>query len=254
MKVLREEIQKIKKAAIKKVEEAVEETYKENKRLQGIFLLLLMDYFEQYSKEGRFWVNRYQRQAILKQLERKIIEETKVLGYQDVEYVKKVLEEIIKEAYEKHRNLMGGDANILLSPLWIQEIICRDYKDDNFENRVLNNKRKLAGRLFVAFDKALLNNATLEETSEKLQEVFKKTDYESYRLLMNEQGRVFDAVQTKVFIEEATIEKVVWESVLCSNTCAYCEMMDGSVFEVNDPNRPEIPAHVLCQCYWTPME
>jgi len=250
---LKEEILKIKEQAIKKAKEAVAEIDQENKKIQGIIFLLLMEYFEQYSRDGSFRVNRYQRQTILKELEGRIIEETKIRGYQDVEYAKRILEEIIRETYERHESVLGESKEILLNPLLIQEIILKDYKGDDFENRVLNNKRRLAGRLYVEFDKILLNDSTLEEAANKLGEVFKKSKYDNYRLLMNEQGRVFDEVQTAVFVSEIRIEKMEWVSVLCDNTCPYCEMMDGSIFEVNDSSRPEIPAHVLCQCCWVPM-
>lgn len=250
--MLKQEILKIKSGAINKVEEKIEETYNEHKKVLSIFLLLLMDYFDKYSIEGRLSVNRYQRQAILKDLEKRIVKEIKTTGYKEVESNKKILEEIIKDTHDKHTNLIGDGKKIVLNPLFIQELIFKDYKGDSLENRILNNKRKLAGRLFTEFDKALLNNATLGEVSEKLKEVFKRSNYESYRLLMNEQGRVFDAVQSKVFNEES-IEKVMWVSALCPNTCPYCEMMDGSIFELNDPYRPEIPAHVLCQCLWIPV-
>lgn len=252
MKLLKEEILKIKEQAIKKAKEAVAEIDQENKKIQGIIFLLLMEYFEQYSRDGSLRVNRYQRQTILKELEGRIIEETKIRGYQDVEYAKRILEEIIRETYERHESILGANKEVLLNPLLIQEIILKDYKGDDFENRVLNNKRRLAGRLYVEFDKILLNDSTLEEAANKLGEVFKKSNYDNYRLLMNEQGRVFDEVQTAVFVSEIRIEKLEWVSVLCDNTCPYCEMMDGSVFEINDPGRPEIPAHVLCQCCWVP--
>jgi SPP1 gp7 family putative phage head morphogenesis protein len=94
---------------------------------------------------------------------------------------------------------------------------------------------------------------TLEEISHNIQEIFKQTNYETYRLLMTEQTRVFDEVQTKVFIDSSNVNKVMWVSALCENTCPYCEMMDGSIFTVDDPNKPEIPAHVFCQCCWVPI-
>ncbi|WP_102400283.1 minor capsid protein [Haloimpatiens massiliensis] len=251
--MLKEKILEIKKEAIEKANAEAEEAKQRHKRLKGVFLLLLMDYFENYSKDGRFSVNRFQRKAILSEVEQKVIKETKALAQEELQIDENVLDDIVKNAYEKHVDVIGGDKNILLNPVFTHEIIFKDYRGDSFENRILNNKRKLAGKLYSAFDKVLLNNSTLGEASEIIKEVFDKSDYESYRLLMNEQGRVFDAVQTKIFIDEATIEKVMWASALCPNTCPYCEMMDGSVFEVNDPNKPEIPVHVLCQCCWIPV-
>lgn len=168
-----------------------------------------MDYFEKYSEEGRLSVNRFQRNAILNEVEQRVIKETKALAQEELQIDESVLEDIVRNAYGKHVDVIGGDKNILLNPVFIHEIIFKDYKGDSFENRVLNNNRKLAGRLCSAFDKILLNNSTLGEASERIKEVFDKSDYESYRLLMNEQGRVFDAVQTKIFIDEATIEKVM---------------------------------------------
>ena len=60
---------------------------------------------------------------------------------------------------------------------------------------------------------------TLEELSHNIQEIFKQTNYETYRLLMTEQSRVFDEVQTKVFIASTNVNKVMWVSALCGNTC-----------------------------------
>ncbi|WP_425446677.1 minor capsid protein [Dethiothermospora halolimnae] len=242
-----------KQKAIKKVEDKIKDTYKEHEKILSIFLLLLIDYFDKYSIGERFSVNRHQRRAILKDVERRIIKEIKAFGYREVEFNKRVLGEIIKDTYKSHYDFIGGDKNILLNPFLIQDIIFRDYKGDRIDNRIINNKKKLANRLYKGFDKALINNDTLGETSKELKGIFNKSKYESYRLLMNEQARVFNAVQTKIFIDESTIEKVMWVSVLCPNTCPYCEMMDGSVFDINDSSRPEIPAHVLCQCYWIPV-
>ena len=251
--MLRDEILTIKKKAIKKAEDELEEIYQEHKKTLGIFLLLLMDYFEKYSLDDKLSVNTYQRISILKDLEQRIIKEMKPLGYKEVEFSKNVLEAIIIDSFEGHINAIGGGKKIFLNPLSIKDIIFKEYKGNSFDNRIFNNKRNLAGKLYVELDKALLQNATLDEVARNIKEIFKMANYESYRLLMNEQSRVFDLVQIKAFIETSAIEKIMWVSALCENTCPYCEMMDGSVFEVNDPDRPEIPAHVLCQCCWIPV-
>lgn len=92
------------------------------------------------------------------------------LKYSLLETIKKIEQKGIFQAWPRAS----------LNPLFIQGLIFKDYKRDSFENRIVNNNRKLTGRIYVEFDKALLNNATLGEVSEKLKEVFKKSNYESY--------------------------------------------------------------------------
>jgi SPP1 gp7 family putative phage head morphogenesis protein len=249
----KEKILEIKKKAIEKVEQEVEGIYNEHKKVLGMLLLLIMELFDKYSLEGKFNVNRYQRVEILKELENMIIKHTKELSQADINISKHILEDVITESYQMHTDLFGDIKNITITSVLLDEIIFKQYKGDIFDNRITDNKRKLANRLYVELDKGLINNVTLEELSHNIQEIFKQTNYETYRLLMTEQSRVFDEVQTKVFIASTNVNKVMWVSALCGNTCPYCEMMDGSIFTVDDPNKPEIPAHVFCQCCWVPI-
>ena len=250
---LKDSILEIKKEAIEKVDQDVQEIYNEHKKVLGVLLLLLMELFDRYSLEGKFKVNRYQKAEILKNIEAVIIREAKGLAERDISISKNVLNEIIMQSYEWHIGLWGNTSSIVITPILTNEIIFREYKGDKFNNRITDNKRKLANRIYVEFDKAMINNSTLEELSHNIQEVFKQSNYESYRLLMTEQTRVFNEIQIMAFIVSGAVEKVTWVAALSEKTCPYCEMMDGSIFELDDLNRPEIPAHVLCQCCWVPV-
>ncbi|SDL24424.1 minor capsid protein [Natronincola ferrireducens] len=249
----REEILEIKKEAIEKVNDDVKEVYSQHKEVLGGLLIMLIDLFDRYSKEGRFHANRYEREKILKEVKETIVKETKQLITRDIHISKDALEEIIRKSHEEHMKLWGSRGSTTLTPLFIQEIIFRDYKGSTFNNRIMENKKKLANRLYVEFDKGLKKHATLVELSHSIQETFKRSNYESYRLLMTEQARVFEEVQRNAFLISEMVDRVMWVAALCENTCPYCEMMDGSIFAVDDPNKPEIPAHVFCQCCWVPV-
>ena len=251
--VYREEILEIKQDAIDKVNHELETKKESNKKLLGIFLLLLMNYYREYSQDEKLSVNKYQSQLLLNDVKEKIIEHIEPQRNIDLMSGVALLSGVIKNSYERHQNLIGGSNNKKFDSDTSEEIIFKTYEGNDFEGRIIRNNKRLAGGLYLGFEKILSNGFMLGVDSNMLSEVFEKHEYETYRLLMNEQGRVFNSAQRMVLTEENNIEKIMWVSALCQNTCPYCEMMDGSIFDVTSDAIPEIPAHVLCQCCWIPV-
>lgn len=251
--VYREEVLSIKQEAIDRVNEEVQVKKERNKKLLGIFMLLLMDYYNEHSKDWVLSVNRFERQRLLNDVKEKIIAEVEPQRSTDFLHGKNTLFDVVDKSYGALQRVIGVPNTHELNEEEINALLLMNYEEKNLEERIINNNKKLAGGLYVEFKKILSNGFTLGIASNMLREVFKKHEYENYRLLMNEQGRIFDHVQRKVFTEENNVREIMWVSALCQNTCPYCEMMDGSIFNVTDLDIPEIPAHVLCQCCWIPV-
>ena len=63
--------------------------------------------------------------------------------------------------------------------------------------------------------------------------------------------RVLNLVKTKQCIPQVIdVEQVMWSATLDMKTCSECGDLDGKIFDINDPGKPENPLHLNCRCCW----
>lgn len=250
---VKEEIVKIKKEMHNKNYND-EEVKKEYKKYLLILIAVMSDYYNRYASEGK--ISNFRKNIIMHDLEKKIKEYAEELYNFQIDFMTNELKDIYEETYFKNLEVLNEAKNIKgkeeLDSKEVENIINANYQGNNLKNRILINLTDFAESVYNRIDRGILNRKTLDEMITDVSRIFQLSTYTSKELLDTEQTRIFTAAQNKVFTDYE-IEEVMWCADVCSNTCMYCEAMDGKVFKLNDENRPDIPAHPNCNCCWIPI-
>lgn len=253
-KIIKDEVVKIKKEMHNKVYTDVEEVKKEYKKYLLILIAVMSDYYNRYASEGK--VSNFRKNMIMNDLEKKIREYSEEIYTFQYEFLVNELKDIYEETYFKNIEVLNYIRRLKvkgeLSPEVVEEVINAKYQGSNIKDRIKNNLTEFSENVYRKIDRGILNRKTLDEMITDISKSFEISTYDSRVLLDTEQTRIFTAAQNKAFTDYE-IEEVMWCADVCSNTCMYCEAMDGKVFKLNDENRPDIPAHPNCNCCWIPI-
>lgn len=69
---------------------------------------------------------------------------------------------------------------------------------------------------------------------------------------VTETTRLF-AVLNEVIYSAASVERERFDTVRDFAVCEECAGYDGMVWAVDDPDKPDIPVHERCRCFWAPV-
>lgn len=251
---IKDEVVKIKKEMYNKSYNDMEEIKKEYKKYLLILIAIVSDYYNRYASKGT--ISNFKKNIIMGELENKIKEYAKELFIFQYEFMVNELKDIYEETYFKNleiiNDIKGLDMQAELISEEVQEIINADYQGNNIANRLKKSLTEFTEDIYRKIDRDILNRKSLDEMITDISKTFEINTYDSKTMLITEQTRIFTEAQNKVFCDYE-IGEVMWCSDVCSNTCMYCEAMDGKVFKLIDENRPTIPAHPNCNCCWIPV-
>lgn len=245
------EIQRIKQAAINKANEDNEKLKAEYKKILLIILAILSELHLRLQVSNS--ISRRQKLKVLIEIEKQLTKYKKILEDSQKEIVSISLRDIYKNTYDKHYDVLNilketTKDNRKFTEDAINIIIQERFHGKQLNKRIDDNTTIIFNKTYKTINDNLKNNKLLDNTVSDVNKIFSTSMVAiGLRLLMTEQSRMFDKAQNLVF-KDFGIEYVQWCSALCRNTCEYCASMDGEIFAIND--KPIIPAHSRCNCYW----
>lgn len=143
---------------------------------------------------------------------------------------------------------MGLDFNLkVVDNEKLKKIINTKIEGKNYSERIYDNKcNDIASRLRKDIYDYMNGKVSVNNILDKIKKDFNINANNTNRLFQNELARVQEEVN-KVWQDEHGIDYVMCIETLDSHTCEECAELDGKVFKVDDPNRPDYPIHVGCR-------
>lgn len=211
--------------------------------------------YVEYAVDGELKVGKRQRYTVLKQLEKQLIEQGKKLGLIDINHTTKILTDVYQESYYKTAYLIdsGMEASIsfaLLKPEFVKAAVNMPLEGVMFSDRIWANKELLVNRVRKTVEQAMIQGTSIDKLARQVKYNFGSSAYESRRLVVTEVARCQSMAQSEIYEDCGVIEQVMWTSTIEENTCEDCQNLDGQVFDIDDPDKPQIPLHPLCRCCW----
>lgn len=219
------------------------------KTVQKEIASLLLDYLT----DGKIDVPKKQRYKLLKQLDKTLIKQAKVIGKKDIEVTTNILNEATETSYYYNGFLLesGLEEAIKLKPLKENElkaIVNTPIKEEMFSDRIWKNKDKLIKQIRYSVEQAMIHGKDPRKLAKEVKDMFGVTAYESRRLINNEVARVSRQAQDQVYEQNKDIvQKVMFDATLDKKTSKFCRSHDGKIYEFG--KHPRIPedSHVGCR-------
>lgn len=205
----------------------------------------------QYMVDGKLDVPLTKRTKILRQIDKSLKAEAKIMGNKEIETTTKILNEAVFESYYRTGFLLdaGLEKAIELNPLKeneIKAIVNTPIKEEMFSSRIWKNKEKLVKQVRFSVQQAMMRGTDPRKLSREVQRIFNVTAYESKRLINNEVARVSRQAQDQVYEKSGRVKEVMFDATLDKKTSKYCRAHDGVKYKFGE--HPRIPEDTHVQC------
>ena len=213
--------------------------------------------YVQYTVDGELKIGKQQRYTVLKQLEKKLLQQAKELGHIDLDHTTKILSDVFEESFYKTAFTIdkGIEAAIkfdILKPEFVKAAVNMPVEGKMFSDRIWDNKSKLVNRVKRDVEKAIIQGKSPEKLARQIKKDFGVSAYESKRLINTEVARCQTQAQTDIYMESGVVEKVMWDATLDDLTNPDDAALDGKVWDINE-DHPEPPLHPNCRCCLVPV-
>lgn len=151
---------------------------------------------------------------------------------------------ILIDAAEKNFKYYGLKDN----KRFIEKLVNEHYRGLKFSDRVWNNGNDISKMLHKEIKDFLNGKINANQIKSHIEKQFDVNKYNVKRLVDTEIARIESKV-TENYFKEYGIKKVRYNACLC-NTCDKCMSDHNKVFNVDDSNRPSLPRHPNCQCFY----
>ena len=151
---------------------------------------------------------------------------------------------ILIDAAEKNLKYYGLKDN----KRFIEKLVNEHYRGLKFSDRVWNNGNDISKMLHKEIKDFLNGKINANQIKSHIEKRFDVDKYNVKRLVDTEIARIESKV-TENYFKEYGIKKVRYNACLC-NTCDKCMNDHNKVFNVYDSNRPSLPRHPNCQCFY----
>lgn len=151
---------------------------------------------------------------------------------------------ILIDAAEKNFKYYGLKDN----KRFIEKLVNEHYRGLKFSDRVWNNGNDVSKMLHKEIKDFLDGKINTNQIKSHIEKRFGVNKYNVKRLVDTEIARIESKV-TENYFKEYGIKKVRYNACLC-NTCDKCMSDHNKVFNVDDSNRPSLPRHPNCQCFY----
>ena len=135
----------------------------------------------------------------------------------------------------------------------VENVIKRTIEGKTYDERIWKNNKKISEFLKKQAIDFINGSITIEQMKNNVEKAFKSSKYNAERLVEDTISRVRADIFER-YCKENNIKKVRRIATLDGSTCTRCKEEDGEVYKFNDPNRPYLPEHVKCRCYYTVEE
>ena len=153
-----------------------------------------------------------------------------------------ILENTIKNTY-KHYSY-----NYKLKD--VENIINKNFKGKHFSKRIWENEQEVAKKLTKQCQDFLRGKINVNQIAKEIKDTYNTSAYNAKRLAETEVSRCHSAAFDR-FCKETNVKKVKYVARRCK-TCDRCLSYDGKIFDFK--NKPELPRHPSCSCYFSVVE
>ena len=171
---------------------------------------------------------------------------------------------IIKLTQGDIRQIQGNTVNILKNTVKntfdfysynhnlkdVEKIINQNFKGKHFSSRVWDNEQEVAKKLLKQCQDFLKGKINVNQIEQEIKNTYNTSAYNAKRLVETEVSRCHSAAFDR-FCKETGVKKVKYVARRCK-TCDRCLSYDGKIFDFK--NKPELPQHPLCSCYFSVVE
>ncbi|MEG2412577.1 MAG: hypothetical protein RSA29_17130 [Clostridium sp.] len=161
---------------------------------------------------------------------------------------KSVIEKVLKSATENNHEYFG----IKSHKDEVLKIINEHYKGKHFSDRVWANENDVSKMIHKEVKDFLDGKVNVNQIKSHIEKQFNANKYNVERLVESEIGNIQSKITEKYF-KDYGIKRVKYNACLC-NTCAKCMDQHEKPFDVDDPNRPSVPRHPKCKCFYVQVD
>lgn len=233
------------------------EEYKEQKKQLDRLIALLGFLYLMYSKEDGLYMTISEKNREMRKIEKELKEIYKHLSHYEVHNIYNILNKSYKETYYRVAHLLdsgivGGIKYKSLNQKAIDGLIKNhEIEELTYSDRVWKNNDLLIGKLHEDFGQVIYDKKDVRVATEDIKDIFNSSAYQSKRLMHDQLSRILTSAMLTMYEDTEIVEKVIWMSVLDENTCSDCDILDGTIFDI-DESFEEPPLHVWCRCTLAP--
>lgn len=125
------------------------------------------------------------------------------------------------------------------------------YKGRKFSDRIWKNERKVHNDLYKELRKFIDGKTSINAIRGKILKIFDNGQYNTRRLVNTEVARVASYSFDR-FCKETGVKRVRRNAELDKRTCPHCEREHNKEYKFKD--KPELPEHPLCRCFYDIIE
>lgn len=130
-----------------------------------------------------------------------------------------------------------------------EELVNNTLKSELWSDRLWDNKKELGSTLKVEIEKLLQSKTDVNNIQKAVKNRFNQNAYNTRRLVQTEVARCQNE-SNNVFAQEHGVEEQMFTATLDSKTSDFCRGHDGKRYNIDDSNKPNLPAHPFCRsCY-----
>ena len=250
----RKEIEKINADGEEFANQQMQIVYKNQKKhLDELHTFLGLLYIK-YAVDGLLNLSTIVKASVMAQINSKLKDIGKDLGQIEVSKVTDILSKSYSDVYYKNAFVMDKsfDVNLkfnILNDKLVNTAVNKKLNSELFSDRIWQNKADMIDKLHKAMTDITKGDITVDKAGKMIQRIFNVSAYESKRLVTTELTRI----QTQASLDigkSVGIKKVLFSATLDNKTSEFCKEHDDKIYDIDDDNKPEIPAHPNCRsCY-----
>lgn len=234
--------------------EEMKEVYKEQAKARDDVQKIVSTLFIKFATDGFLKLTQAQKDKLVHEIGEMLKSIGKNLGNKEIDKITSILEDVYIDTYYKNAFVMDlGISKNLKFDLLDEEIVNKtiNKKIDGmlFSDRIWQNKATLIDKLKQSISECMDGKTTIDKIGRDISRIFNVGAYESHRLAVTELTRVQAKAQEDI-AKSIGIKQQMWSATLDIHTCERCGALDGKIFDIDDPNRPQMPLHPFDRCCW----
>ena len=129
----------------------------------------------------------------------------------------------------------------------VEKIINDNFKGKHFSKRIWENEQEVAKKLNKQCQDFLRGKINVNQIQSEIKKTYNTSAYNAKRLAETEVSRCHSAAFDR-FCKETGVKKVKYNAILDGATCSDCRIYHNKVYDLK--NKPEIPRHPMCRCFY----
>lgn len=204
------------------------------------------------AENGLLNVTPEQKKVLLADIDSRLKDVGKNLGQQEIDQVTTILSETYPMVYYHNAYALDfGMKDVLnfsiLRPEYINAAVNNPIDGKSFSDRIWANKADLMDNVKNGIVDAMNGNVHLDKLARDIRQQFNVQAYESQRLVRTENARVQSQAIDDIG-NNIGIKKQMYSATLDIKTNPKDASFDGTVWDINNPNKPIPPLHPNCRC------